>query len=397
MRTGRVVLGLFALAALASAPAAAGATENGSHPQHRGLEALDYAFRFASAIHADLKDKGRAQEAVILELAGAEMLDEGVRRADLVVGWRRGTVYADLASMMIERGREDDARALIEKARGVHEHVAGWQQKRIEAHLAQALALLGDVDTAERMSAELAANDPRQYTGRAAATVAAGLAAKGNFEGAMRSLEALGSSEDFDVAWWRTVGYIMIAREASLKDPQRVRALAAARSSADGIAGWKRAEALDTIAKEHLERGDGLAAQEALAAADAIATSLPETMPIKVSLLALVARSWDRAGNRDRARELLRAAEADVPHTLLIDQPGVWAELASSWAVVGDPDESRRVYARAFTAAEGLENARPRALAAVSICRTMGREKQALDEGTRNRLDKLFYGLGDPW
>ena len=50
-----------------------------------------------------------------------------------------------------------------------------------------------------------------------------------------------------------------------------------------------------------------------------------------------------------------------------------------------------------MTSAEGLVNARPRALAVVAICRLMALEKVALDDEMRSRLETLHDGLGAPW
>jgi hypothetical protein len=62
-----------------------------------------------------------------------------------------------------------------------------------------------------------------------------------------------------------------------------------------------------------------------------------------------------------------------------------------------DEDDSRRLFDTALSEAESLVNARPRALAVVAVCRSMGRSGFELDEATRSRLDALFAGLKDPW
>ncbi len=73
------------------------------------------------------------------------------------------------------------------------------------------------------------------------------------------------------------------------------------------------------------------------------------------------------------------------------------ADLASGYWVAGDEANAKRLYGRALTRAEALENARPRALAVVEICRSMGREQVPASPETRARLDALYAGLRDPW
>jgi hypothetical protein len=86
-----------------------------------------------------------------------------------------------------------------------------------------------------------------------------------------------------------------------------------------------------------------------------------------------------------------------VPRAPDIDRPALYAVVAASWQSVGDPGESRRLFDRAFEAAASLQNARPRALAVVEICRALGRARIPLDEATRWRLDALLAGLRAPW
>ncbi|HKQ62401.1 MAG TPA: tetratricopeptide repeat protein, partial [Candidatus Polarisedimenticolaceae bacterium] len=182
---------ILATLACAVAVAAAGATP--------GKEALDYGFRFASSLDRDLKDKAKAQQEVVLEYPAIGLLDEAVRRAEHVEGWRRGAVYADLATLLGQQGRKDDARALMARAAEVRQATTGWEGPRISAHLAQSHASLGEVEASERLAGDLARNDSRQYEGRSTATAAAAHAAHGEFAQAMALLAPLDAQADFEV------------------------------------------------------------------------------------------------------------------------------------------------------------------------------------------------------
>ena len=146
-RTGWLSL-LFATGTLLSAPQVAA-----SAPDPRpGIEALDMAFRFASAIDPDPKDKAMAQEAVVLEYARLGAFDTAIRKAGAIEGWRRGTAYADIAGILVEKGRGAEAKPLIEKARSVRATVTDWHGPRIEAHVADVLARMGEVDTTQKIA-----------------------------------------------------------------------------------------------------------------------------------------------------------------------------------------------------------------------------------------------------
>ena len=362
-----------------------------------GVEALEYGFRFAAAIKSDPKDRAKAQELVIAEYARIGAFEEGIRHAEAVEGWRQGVVYADLGAALAGKKRADEARAQVAKAEKVRAATIGWEGERIAAHIAQALAVLGDVDRARDVATALAAGDPGQYAGRAAATLAAGQAAGGNFAQAMQELAALEGNNDLDRSWWRTAGYLTLARREELLPEQRLRGVDAARKSADSIGGLRRIEALGSVAEEYLRLKRRSRAREALEAADALLSEMAPGSPERAALLPDLARTWGRAGDGRRARRLLTEAEALADGALVIDRPVIYAAIASSYQAIDAEPEARRLFDRSLTTAAALQNARPRALAVAAICRQMGRNRMPLDDSTRGRLDALLAGLDDPW
>src|SRR5262249_36598926 len=160
-------------------------------------------------------------------------IDEAARRAPEIDGWRRGMLYASLATQLARAGRADEARAYIGKAEEVRQTTSGWENPRISSQVAEALALLGDQEQSNKITAALAANAPIQYAGRATATDAVGAAVKGDFEQGMAKLRALEGNNDLDTAWGRTTGYLALARHADAPKKSRLEALDAARASAD--------------------------------------------------------------------------------------------------------------------------------------------------------------------
>ncbi len=360
-------------------------------------EALEIAFQFASAIATDAKDRAKAQETVIQDLVALGAIDRALEQAERIEDWRKGTALADLAVALAREGRGEEARRLIARAQEVREAVTDWKGPRIAAHISQALAALGDVEPSRRAAAELAQSDPRQYAGRAAATVALAYAVRGEFDPAMAALAGLDAEGDLEIAWWRTAGYLGVARQPGLPRPQRQRALDAARKSAGGVAGWKRAEALESIAEECRLTGQPNSAREMLGEAERILRPLAPTMPIKAPLLSNLARAWARLGEKRHARTLLEQALEELPQAMKIDQPAILANVAAAYREAGDAGEARRQDARALESAEALANARPRALAVVEICRSAARHGQGLDDAARRRLERLFTGLKAPW
>jgi hypothetical protein len=306
-------------------------------------------------------------------------------------------VYAETAILLARAGRADEARAELARAEAFRQTVTGWQNPRIASHIGLGYAVLGDAAAAGRMSAVLSPMD-RQYLGRPAEIEAASLANAGDFAGAMALLGALATGNDDDIAWSRTSGYIEVAKAKKLTPEQRTKTLAAAQASAAAIPGWRQAEALLLVAREFVAEGRPAQARPVLESAERIlAAQSSEALPVKGPMLAELARGWARAGEPARARKLLAEGEKAAAGALVIEQPGIDADLASGYWVAGDEANAKRLYGRALTRAEALENARPRALAVVEICRSMGRESVPLSPETRARLDALYAGLRDPW
>ena len=71
-------------------------------PPSTGDPALNYGFRFATAIETADKNKAMAQQLVTLDFAAVGELDRAVKKAAEVIGWRRGVAYAELAAKMVE-------------------------------------------------------------------------------------------------------------------------------------------------------------------------------------------------------------------------------------------------------------------------------------------------------
>lgn len=368
-----------------------------SNSSSASRDAFDYAFKFASAIVSDPKDMGKAQEAVVWDLTSSGSWKDAEATAAKVEGWRRGTAYADLATALAKAGRVEDAKRMIAKAEAFRPTIEGWQNVRIASHVAAAYAALGEKDKAKTLAVAVATEDLQQYGGMSTATVASGMAAQGEFEGASAELDRLKEGKDLDDAWWRTVGYVDMSRQKSLTRDQRVKAINLARDAADGIPGWRKAEALESVADEFRKLGMPKEAKETVASAQAILVALPDTLPIKAPLLSNCARSWAELGDNATAHALLIRVESLAPKVQPIERPAVYANAASSFAAMKDTASAKRLYGLALQDAATLVNARPRALAVVEICRSIGKSGVGLDEPTRARLNDLYAGLKDPW
>lgn len=365
-------------------------------PSDSGRKALDWGFEFASAIVSDEKDRSRAQESIVLEYALSGDLDEAAKRAERMDGWRQGVAFAEVAAELGRRGKPDEARRVLGKAEVVRTKTQGWQGLRIASHIAWAEAILGDRDRSTRQAETLAEAD-RQYAGKAAATLAISLTREENVEEALRVLAAVDSSADPDSGWWKFYGHIEASRVPTLGKKERRRLLDAGRSAAGKLAPWLRVENLPILALEYRKVGRKKEARSCLEESEAIVREMGDREPLKGPLAAEVARAWAQLGVPEKGRDLLASVDPTVEKVPVIEQPAVLANLAAAWMLAGDETISSRLLDEALDRAGSLVNARPRALAVVEICRTMGRFDLALTPEREARLRTMREGLGDPW
>ncbi len=358
--------------------------------------ALAFAAQFAEALDADPKDKARAQEGVALEYARRGAFDAALEQAGRIDGWRRAVATADIASLAAERGVSKTARQALAEARRSARGVEGWQALRVRAHIAQALARLGELDEAVSIARTIGEQD-REYAGRAVATVALAHAVRGNVAEARERLRRIDDEPDYVIAWWRTRGYVELAKLETLERTDRREAARAAHTSASGVYGWKRADSLIDVSAALRLVGLGQEAERAIGTAEPAVLRLADTMPAKPGLLVRLALERAAMGEPERAKELLEAAKQTLGQTLNIERPGVLARIASARRTLGDEEGAALETDEALRLAEGLVNARPRVLAVVEICRALSAADWSPDAVTRARLERLYGGLGAPW
>lgn len=388
---------IILLVVAVGATAATVRSDVGTPVDKNGNESLEWAFKFASAIDPDPKDKAMAQESVVIDYAAAGDLARAAGLAGEIDGWRRGTAYADIAMQYARAGNLEKAGEFIRRAQLVRSSIKTWEGQRIDAKVAKAEALLGRTDQVKTTAGALTREDERQYAERGAATVAFGEASSGNFDEAMALLDSMGERKGLEATWWRYDTCLELSRHAGLTPEQRKRALTEALEAAGTVPGWKQGEALALVAVELEKAGLHDKALDAVTRAGVIARNMSATMPAKGEILVTVARAWEEMSKNAEAIKLLEMAENEAAVPNVIYHPATYARIASVYRLLGDETNATRLNEMAITVAEGLENARPRALAVVEICRSMGLSNVAPDQETVKRFDALYIGLDDPW
>lgn len=363
-----------------------------------GPDAFQWAYRFASALDVDPKDKASAQHLVVGSLVEVGELERAADLVGEVEGWRRGVAAAAVAREAIRTGDGSVAERMTQVARQVAGEEKEWSL-RIQAHLVRAYALAGEEKLIARLNEQLAADLTGQFAGRGEEALAVAYAVDGHPDKALAELEKLDDVKDLYAAHRRTEGYMTIGRLESLPHLERIRFLEKAVESGRKIPGPLKTRPMTEAAEElaHLGRRDK--AVTVLSEVEEYSLKLSDGLDGKAPILCNLARAWVRAGSEERARSLLEAIEQAIAGKKILktDRPGFVANLASVYAVLGDEEGARREYRRALDLAKQLVNARPRALAIVEICSQMGRHGFEPGGPLAAKLEGLFDGLGAPW
>jgi thioredoxin-like negative regulator of GroEL len=381
------------------------------------MESLDYGFRFASAIAKDTEDRSTAQTEVFQEYLRRAAFDEAGRCIEQIQNWRRGTAYADLAAALASAGQQSEARRLIEQAQAVRRVTDDWPKDRIGAHIAHALAALGDLEMIQQIGEKL----PDEEKIKALMAASSGRVSRGKFDEEMKRLKTLEGSGNIDLNCGLVDGYLMVARQpaATLDSVQRGEALAAAARCSEVLPLMRRAESVVEIVGEYRALNDLDAGKPLLTSLENCALQDPKPVPrdaanpnrehatkrapmsatIRATLLARVAAGWAYCGEKERATGLLRRAEALLaePSGDLVEQAAAYAAVADGYVAANDFAGARRIYDGGLRFAAGQGNARPRALSVVKLCCSLGRSRIELNEAMRALLNQLLTGLKDPW
>ncbi|HEX5042675.1 MAG TPA: hypothetical protein VFV75_07200 [Candidatus Polarisedimenticolaceae bacterium] len=358
--------------------------------------ALERAFAFASAIESDAKDRAMAQAAVALEALSLEDGEQAAALADEVSGWQRGVIYAEIATWHAKAGRTDQARSFLSRAEEFRRTQEGWQGPRIQAHIGAALSALGDSEGAHAITDALAQND-RQYNGMAVVSNARLVARRSGFDAAMAEIKKAEQETDYEFALGRTSAYLELGDDVRFSLDQRLSALRAARATAEEVAVWSRADLLVSASKGFTKIDAAKDAWESLDAATSLGRALATTSMVRAGVLSNVASAWIEGGDTTRAKDILNDAAAGLKDIQAIDRPEMLARIAAVTMKLPDAAMAKARFDEALTQTAALNNARPRALAAVGVCRALARAGIVPDADLSARLDALRRGLRSPW
>jgi len=381
---------------------------------------LDLAFTAATAMpaHPHLKTRSLLQEEVVRACIELGQLRTARAYADQIANWRKGAACAELAQPLVERGLVDEARQCLAIAQaaaddldrklqnelgyddGEIESPQDWQRDQIRVRMAQALVVHGE----DQKAAALEAGVVESEAGRVDA-VRARQASVEDFEVLMTALEAELAGMSFDRARNALEACVELYERFYADAERRARAERALRDPAAKLPQDVRFELLRRAAGAALRHGDADKARELLREADAIVKQvcasgawIPEhEIPLRASLARLRHDVGDAEGARAELAEAAARYEAERANIIEIYRAGALRPLAEAALALGDEPAARAFYLRALEEGAVNANARPRAEDLVATCLSLARHVVAPDPELWQRILAIRADLKAPW
>jgi hypothetical protein len=407
------------VAAAEPAPAAHSAssgTLDAAIPQFQS-RLLELAFQAASAMPLEphIKDRSRAQEAVVAACLELDQPQRARRFSEGIENWRRGSAQADLALYLARRGDEQAARECLELATRVIESapaasdapqaeelgedgepVQEWRLDRVRARIAGAYLWLGERERARELGADLVDSEAGHL-----AAVKAMLSDEQAFDRQMQANDAIIEHGNLDQL--RNVLATSVQLFERFYGDQRRRAAAEQRIRAcsgkvprDHYVG-----VLMQLAESALAQGDADGARALVDETRALVAGASWTAELRLPLLARLAGLRHRTGDSAAARAELDAARAEFARQYAgifdIYRAGVLRPLAEAYLTLGDRATALEVYKQAVEEGVQNPNSRPRAEDLAATCTSLAVHGLEPDASLWARLVEVRDELGSPW
>jgi hypothetical protein len=397
-RTAVLVVGWAWLAAAMGCGEGSGP---GAPAPRRGLEdkplaafqrdLLDLAFDSASAIwlYPHIKDRARAQEAVIRTCLELDQPKRALRYIEQVPNWRRGMGYADLAFHLAEKGHgPDEVQPYLDLA---VEHGKDpkqeWRFDSVRVRIAETYLRLGQPEKAATFAARLDPAVEGKVTG----------AAGGSFEEQMAALGPLLASGHYDVKQNALESAARLFDRFYSSADQRGKVEEAMRASWERMALVARIDllaAMSASAAGHADRTKALElAGEAQAVMDGARWDLEHYVPVAARVAAARFRAGDKEKALADAKAILARFDAEKGTILETFRAGAIRPLAEAFQAMGDPATALEVYRRVVE--EGVANAnhRPRAEDLAATSASMARHAVEPEAALWGRMREILKAL----
>jgi tetratricopeptide (TPR) repeat protein len=361
-------------------------------------ELLDLAFETASAIPVEphIKDRSKTQEAVVVACLELDQPRRARTYTEKIDNWRRGSCYADLALYCAQAGFAEQAQQYIELAEPIAEKAEDWRRDRIRVKIAQTLTVLGQAEKAGQFETDVVDSEKGKV-----ARVKAMRGDEDSFEAQMKALDALVTSENFDITKNALRAYAQLYDRFYENTARRDRIADTIRNSWGKMPIFIRIELLMSLsesASDHSDKSNGLAlVNEAQDLMDDYQWRPEHRIPYTAKLVELRFRAGDEEQAKANAEAALALFKEHREKIVNIWRAGALRPLAKAHKSIGDEETALSVYKQAVEEGIANPNSRPRAEDLSATCAAMAVCQVEPDKELWAKIRKIKAGLQHPW
>lgn len=361
------------------------------------LRLIDLAWQAATSypINPHIKNRGRAEEQVVIGALGLAQPNLAWGYAKKMVNWRKGACYAELAHYLIAQGTIDHVEYFLRQAL-LHskDSKQGWRHGRVKARVAAARLLMGNDANAEGLV------EDQDFSGHGEAIRAkAADADEQAFVELVASLDQMVQLEGYDEVWAAMQGYAQLYRHHYPSLAKRTLLLKKIRLAWEYMPAIRRFEVMLQLADAALKNEGRDTAISHIDEADVIRQSFQWPIDYSLKLRSDVATYRVKVGQVEVARALLEDSATLAGEQLETLENFYRADalrpLAEAFADIGDKKRALQLYTRVVEVGALNPNMRPRISDITETCVSMALHGIKPDAELLRKIQRIVDGLSE--
>lgn len=372
---------------------------------------LSLAFEAASAFPSDPhgKNRGLAQEKVLVACFELGLPRLALMFAPRVEGWRRGLAYADFAYYGIQQGATANVDRYLAMARDVADQEARdpnaqqWRVDKIRLKIARALSAIGRREDASALSSEISASSRGavdkgwSQTASTAVSKMTLATARGELESITAAFGSMSLGEQYSALLILGGIHGRFFRDQELREAAAERILTRFFKLPANL----RLDAMAPLVGNHLQHDDVGGARDVIVEMTKLVEATTWRPEDELPHLARIAGLRADAGEEERARQELERALAIYQER----RDGIFdiyrckalRSIALGFERLGDKAQAADLMAVAVEEGMLNPNSRPRCFDLVETCVALAQGCVEPTPALMGRLREIAAGLGDPW
>jgi len=371
---------------------------------------LDAAFQAASSfpVNPHIKNRSRAQTWVVQGALEAGQANLAKGYADKILNWQRGESYAFIAEYLFEQEQTQHLDYFLEQAMAhSHDPKQGWRHDRVKARVSYIRSLMAgsleafeeDDTPSEPVDEGISQDNQLDPDVLQEARARVDLSKDDEFAQAIEVLEGLVATQGYDAIIGALHAYAGLADRYFTDEKKRTLIEEKIREAWQPLSALIRYEIMFKLAETAIGHEDFADALRWIAEAGELKDQYRWTVDFDLPLRAELAKMLHRAGDTDRALQVLAEAEgfadAQIDSLATYKRADALRPLAEAYAVLGQSQRALELFRRVYAFGVINPNIRPRVNDLTNTCVSMAVHGVEPDEALWLAIKGTLEDLGN--